>query len=1148
MTCSLQLYRARIGTFPTKPITKPCGIIRAPRSSIHVVPLIFIIIAALYSGLLVSVWVVQLSSLVYSGLNPAFSELYSSSTNTDVPCPTGSAHNTWDPGIKIESKDTLELLASTISPWQGHKEWNKLIHITNGNRDSRGIRLAHWNPGSAYLPNKMTELNLAVGEHQPHLLGISEANFKQTHDMEDVQIADYELFVSKTIENRNLNISRVVCYKHNSLVGGVRSDLMSESFSSIWMEIGLPRKKKFLVCQLYREWQYLGQPDSISRSIPAQLDRWIIFVDQWTRALDTGKEVIVMGDCNLDFFKFNDAGQLQPLVDLVVENIYPHGVQQLVTVPTHSWPGHQDTCIDHIYTNTPDKISTAQVYIKGSSDHRLILVTRLSKNIKQNIRYCKKRSYKNFIEEDFLREVREISWWEVYASDDVDIAVDIFTKRLTDILDRMAPIKKFQTRTRYAAWVSDELKTKIKERDQAQQAAIVSGLVEDWDEYKRLRNCLTKELRAEKLSWQQHKLEACEENLNTGKVWKNILGYLNWNSASSPSKLLHDGDMVTSPQRMADLQNTYYINKVRDIRLNMPRQKKDPLLTVSRIMSSRNISFSVTAVLPDEVDKTIRNLKNSKASGLDNLDTYILKLVRPYIVPSVCHIVNLSIQNKKFPNKWKLAKVIPLYKGKGSKFEAKSYRPVAILPILSKVLERVMYRKIITYMDENKLFNPSHHAYRSFHSTTTAMIQMHDTWLEAIDKGDLAGVCMVDMSAAFDVVDTELLLEKMKIYGFDRGALQWMWSYLTYRSQGVYIEGCMSKMLKLEAGVPQGSILGPLFYTIFTNELPEVVHEATCPARNEMESAMFSIQCYECGGMCCYADDSTYTVAGKTTEELTDKLSHKYTVIADFLTDNKLKVNDDKTHLLVMSTWQKRRFKNTSSVRINTPSASITPSITERLLGAQVNHNMKWEDHIFECIKSLNTRLAALQKIQKLASFRTRKMIGTGIFMSKLIYLMPAWGGCQEYLVRALQVVQNKAARSITRLGRFTPTKILLKTCGWLSVKQLIVFHSLVLLKSTLRMETPVYLHTRLTAGGSHPYRTRQVAICANGFTFNVEHPMESGTLRHESGRKLDLARLGWCWRSVDSYNSLPVEIRLEAQLATFKTKLRAWVETNVDI
>ena len=130
------------------------------------------------------------------------------------------------------------------------------------------------------------------------------------------------------------------------------------------------------------------------------------------------------------------------------------------------------------------------------------------------------------------------------------------------------------------------------------------------------------------------------------------------------------------------------------------------------------------------------------------------QLTRAHIVPSVCHIVNISIKSRKFPTKWKIAKVVPLYKGKGSKFDPKSYRPVAILPILSKVLERVMFKQVLDYMDENKLFNPSHHAYRSFHSTTTAMIQMYDTWLEAIEQGDLAGVCMVDMSAAFDVVDT----------------------------------------------------------------------------------------------------------------------------------------------------------------------------------------------------------------------------------------------------------------------------------------------------------------------------------------------------------------------------------------------------------
>ena len=200
---------------------------------------------------------------------------------------------------------------------------------------------------------------------------------------------------------------------------------------------------------------------------------------------------------------------------------------------------------------------------------------------------------------------------------------------------------------------------------------------------------------------------------------------------------------------------------------------------------------------------------------------------------------------------------------------------------------------------------------------------------------------MIDMSAAFDVVDTELLLEKLNLYGFDRNSIQWIWSYLTYRSQAVYIEGSLSSLLPLEVGVPQGSILGPIFYTIFTNELPQVVHEANCPLREVEGADIFTIQCQECGGVCCYADDSTYTATGSDPAALSEKLTHKYKVLADFLTANKLKVNDEKTHLLVMSTRQKRRHRDTSNITINTPTAIITPSKLERLLGAQVHQDMR---------------------------------------------------------------------------------------------------------------------------------------------------------------------------------------------------------------
>ena len=484
-----------------------------------------------------------------------------------------------------------------------------------------------------------------------------------------------------------------------------------------------------------------------------------------------------------------------------------------------------------------------------------------------------------------------------------------------------------------------------------------------------------------------------------------------------------------------------------------------------------------------------------------------------------------------------MAKIIPLYKGKGSKFDTKNYRPVAILPVVSKVLEKAIFMQIIRYMDSNSYLNPSHHAYRSFHSTTTAMLQMYDTWINAVESGDLAGVCMIDMSAAFDVVDTNLLIEKLKLYGFDKNAIQWTWSYLTYRSQGVYIDGQMSSLLGLEAGVPQGSILGPLYYTIFTNELPQVVHEADCPLQGNSEADVFNINCQECGGICCYADDSTYTVRGKDPVDLSEKLGKKYKVVADYLTDNKLKVNDDKTHLLVLTTRQKRRYVDTNSVRIETPTASIKPSRVEQLLGAQVHQDLRWVNHILDSdaslLKALNMRIGALRNVINIASFKTRKAIGNGIFLSKLIYLMPLWAGCEEYLINSLQVAQNKAARCISRLNIYTPTREILKVCGWMSVRQLMVYHSLVLLHKTLANQSPVYLYQKVTSGGEFSYCTRQAT---------------AGSVRQGPGPKKDLTRLGWCWRSVDLYNTLPTDLKGERKLPSFKKRLKDWIEINIII
>ena len=272
------------------------------------------------------------------------------------------------------------------------------------------------------------------------------------------------------------------------------------------------------------------------------------------------------------------------------------------------------------------------------------------------------------------------------------------------------------------------------------------------------------------------------------------------------------------------------------------------------------------------------------------LDTYIIKLVKLDILPAVTHIINLSISSKEYPVAWKRSKVIPLHK-KEDLLNPKNYRPVAIIPILSKVMERVVFNQMVAFITENKLIHPNHHAYRANHNTITALLQMYDGWLDSLEKGEMAGVCFLDMSAAFDIVDHKLLIKKLELYGFDAGMLSWVLSYLSERQQCVSIDGCLSRLQHVHHGVPQGSILGPLLYILFTNELPEVVHHECQAGPPSATWPNYTMSCETCGSIGCYADDTTYTCSGPDSLVLSEMLTSKFKLIADFLVSNKLKLN-----------------------------------------------------------------------------------------------------------------------------------------------------------------------------------------------------------------------------------------------------------------
>ena len=289
-------------------------------------------------------------------------------------------------------------------------------------------------------------------------------------------------------------------------------------------------------------------------------------------------------------------------------------------------------------------------------------------------------------------------------------------------------------------------------------------------------------------------------------------------------------------------------------------------------------------------------------------------------------------------------KIISLHK-KEDPLNPKNYRPVAIVPILSKILERLIFNQTIQYLTENKLLHPNHHAYRVHHNTTTALIQMCDAWLESVGEGELAGACFLDMSAAFDIVNHSLLIQKLRLYGFESNIIEWIQSYLSDRSQCVSIDGALSKLLPVRHGVPQGSILGPLLYTLFTNELPEIMHDHS--SEEPGPHPKYNMSCKQCGNTTCYADDTSFTCSDPDPVALSEKLTSMYKVISTFLASNELKLNDDNTHLIVLATNQTRRIVDPeATVEIRTPTEIIRPSACEKLLGGWIHQDLKWDEHI----------------------------------------------------------------------------------------------------------------------------------------------------------------------------------------------------------
>ena len=521
----------------------------------------------------------------------------------------------------------------------------------------------------------------------------------------------------------------------------------------------------------------------------------------------------------------------------------------------------------------------------------------------------------------------------------------------------MAPLRKIQIKTKNSTWLATDTIDSIRMRDQCRIQAANTGDRNLWSEYKTMRNRCTALVRRDKKQKFTNIYDKIEEEGNTKELYNVTKSRLGWNTGGAPENFVINGKTVSSPKIMASHQLEYFCKKISTLMYKLPARSGDPCSYLIRAMNkwtgkdARPV-FKLREVTLLETVNYLKKLKNSATSGFDTIDSLALKSVAIHIAKPLQKIINLSITKNKFANKWRIANIIPLYKGKGLiRTSPSSYRPISLLSVTSKIVERAVQHQLLNFMETTNQLNYNNHAYRKHLSTTTAMLHLSDTIHRATDLNQVTVLMTLDESSAFDCVSHDTLLRKLKIYNFSTETCDWISSYLKHRTNYVTVGAHKSEMRSVNHGVPQGSVLGPLLYTLYTNELADVIKNDDCNHQNHMDdSQLFSSNCPNCGALPSYADDATYCYSSNSRLKNQDKLITNLQKIKLFLNNNSLTINESKTTLLELMVRQKLARITGTPPSILTKDEKdedklITAGTHIRLLGGNVQKSLSWQAH-----------------------------------------------------------------------------------------------------------------------------------------------------------------------------------------------------------